>query len=154
MPPPPPPPTLSSTPYSKPSFPIVQAGHAHLRNASDAIYQNKNYRDSLGLANQLRVLDSRWAHLFSVAPVLNKLTKGRQRPDEFRKNAEKLYEDVKVALDESQTRRALRRRLAATLEIDEEEEEGSIIPGPPPAQAWPFSRVLVKKSTFVNPRTC
>lgn len=58
---PPPPPTLSATPRAKLSFPIAQAGHIHLRNASDTIYQNKNYRDSLSLANQLRALDSRWA---------------------------------------------------------------------------------------------
>ncbi|KAE9406081.1 hypothetical protein BT96DRAFT_280158 [Gymnopus androsaceus JB14] len=131
MPPPPPPPTLSSTPHAKPSFPIAQ-----------------NYRDSLGLANQLRVLDSRWAHLFSVAPVINKLTKGRQRPEEFCKNAETLYEDVRVALDESQTRRALRRRLAATLELDQDQD--SIVPGPPPVQAWPVSRVVKKALSSIR----
>ncbi|KAJ3727678.1 hypothetical protein C8R42DRAFT_344369 [Lentinula raphanica] len=96
MPPPPPPPPplfpICVTPHAKESFPVVQTAHLHLRHASDTIHQHRN-----SLASQLRSFDSRWAHLFSVAPVLNKLTKGRQRPEEFQKNAENLDEDVQVA---------------------------------------------------------
>jgi hypothetical protein len=102
-----PPPPIIDIPRAKETFPIAQAGHVHLRNASNTIHQHRN-----SLASQLKIFDSRWAQyvkhylvvlistllssLFSVAPVLNKLTKGRQRPEEFCKNTEALYEDVQV----------------------------------------------------------
>lgn len=61
-----------------------------------------SYRHML-LGFGLRLLIVYWSmlylclcSLFSVAPVLNKLTKGRQRPDEFRKNAQGLDDDVQV----------------------------------------------------------
>lgn len=75
--------------------------------------------------------------LFSVAPVLNKLTKGRQKPEEFYKNAEILYEDVKVALDDARRRKLAARRLG--------DEQDSIVPGPPP-ESTRFSRIVVSFS--------
>ncbi|KAJ3849672.1 hypothetical protein EV368DRAFT_67252 [Lentinula lateritia] len=119
---PPPPPVfpIFLTPPAKESFPVVQSAHEHLRHASDTIHQHR-----YSLASQLKGFDNRWAHLFSVAPVLNKLTKGRQRPDEFRKNAQGLDDDVQVALEEARKRKYSRTRFA--------DEQDSIIPGPPPS---------------------
>lgn len=77
--------------------------------------------------------------LFSVAPVLNKLTKGRQRPEEFYKNAEILYGDVKVALDDAKRRKLAARRLGVS------DDQDSIVPGPPP-ESTIFSRVVVSCS--------
>ncbi|KAJ3805343.1 hypothetical protein F5876DRAFT_81871 [Lentinula aff. lateritia] len=105
------------TPPAKESFPVVQSAHEHLRHASDTIHQHR-----YSLASQLKGFDNRWAH---VAPVLNKLTKGRQRPDEFRKNAQGLDDDVQVALEEARKRKYSRTRFA--------DEQDSIIPGPPPS---------------------
>ncbi|KAJ4481012.1 hypothetical protein J3R30DRAFT_3403286 [Lentinula aciculospora] len=136
-PPPPPPPPLFPifiTPHAKESFPLVQSAHEHLRNASDTIHQHRN-----SLASQLRVFDSRWAHLFSVAPVLNKLTKGRQRPQEFHKNAENLDVDVQVALGEARQRKYSQARVA--------DEQDSVVPGPPPSDTV-FSRVSRKMRTL------
>ncbi|KAF9074472.1 hypothetical protein BDP27DRAFT_1317152 [Rhodocollybia butyracea] len=126
------PPPIIDIPRAKQSFPIVQAGHVHLRNASDTIHQHRN-----SLASQLRILDSRWAHLFSVAPVLNKLTKGRQRPEEFCKNTEALYEDVQTALDEARKQKMLRPA----------DEQDSIVPGPPPSL---FARTVKALSSIIE----
>ncbi|KIK56142.1 hypothetical protein GYMLUDRAFT_47346 [Collybiopsis luxurians FD-317 M1] len=135
MPPPPPPPTFIAVPRAKEAFPVVQAGHEHLRNTSNTIHQHRN-----SLASQLRIFDNRWAHLFSVAPVLNKLTKGRQKPDEFYKNAEGLYDDVKTALDEARRRKILSDRPA--------DEQDSIVPGPPPSTV--FSRTMKALSSIIE----
>ncbi|GAW01600.1 hypothetical protein LENED_003204 [Lentinula edodes] len=128
----PPPPVLPIflTPPAKESFPVVQSAHEHLRHASDTIHQHR-----YSLASQLKGFDSRWAHLFSVAPVLNKLTKGRQRPDEFRKNAQGLDDDVQVALEEARKRKYSQTRFA--------DEQDSIIPGPPPSDTI-YSKVSRK----------
>ncbi|KAF5381890.1 hypothetical protein D9757_007557 [Collybiopsis confluens] len=134
MPPPPPPIVIFATPRAKDSYPVVQAGHEHLRNASNTIHQHRN-----SLASQLKNFDNRWAHLFSVAPVLNKLTKGRQRPEEFRRNAEGLHDDVKVALDEARRRRIL---------SDTADEQDSIVPGPPPSTV--FSRTMRALSSVIE----
>ncbi|KAJ4484298.1 hypothetical protein C8J55DRAFT_510232 [Lentinula edodes] len=132
MSPPPPPPVfpIFLTPPAKESFPVVQSAHEHLRHASDTIHQHR-----YSLASQLKGFDSRWAHLFSVAPVLNKLTKGRQRPDEFRKNAQGLDDDVQVALEEARKRKYSQTRFA--------DEQDSIIPGPPPSDTI-YSKVSRK----------
>ncbi|KAF8824485.1 hypothetical protein HHX47_DHR8000221 [Lentinula edodes] len=129
---PPPPPVfpIFLTPPAKESFPVVQSAHEHLRHASDTIHQHR-----YSLASQLKGFDSRWAHLFSVAPVLNKLTKGRQRPDEFRKNAQGLDDDVQVALEEARKRKYSQTRFA--------DEQDSIIPGPPPSDTI-YSKVSRK----------
>ncbi|KAJ3993212.1 hypothetical protein F5050DRAFT_760335 [Lentinula boryana] len=140
---PPPPPLfpICLTPHAKESFPVVQSAHQHLRNASDTIHQHRN-----SLASQLRVFDSRWAHLFSVAPVLNKLTKGRQRPDEFHKNAEILDEDIQVALVEARGRKYSQARVA--------DEQDSVVPGPfpgPPSDSM-FTRVSRKALSSIMER--
>ncbi|KAJ8077520.1 hypothetical protein PM082_001951 [Marasmius tenuissimus] len=102
-------------PRARKSAPIVKEGHEHLQQTSDIIHQHR-----LSLASQIRKFDARWASLFNLAPVLNKLTKGRQMPNEFRDNARDLRDDVQVALQEAHSRKLPR--------IPEE----SLVPGPPP----------------------
>ncbi|KAG7090115.1 hypothetical protein E1B28_011726 [Marasmius oreades] len=104
-------------PRARKSAGIVQEGHQHLQQTSEMIHQHR-----LSLASQIRKFDARWASLFNLAPVLNKLTKGRQMPAEFRDNAQVLLDDVQHALRDAHSRK-----------LPKIPEEGdSIIPGPPP----------------------
>ncbi|KAG7444690.1 uncharacterized protein BT62DRAFT_220560 [Guyanagaster necrorhizus] len=77
----------------------VVEGHGYLKNASELIHQ---HRGSLG--SNVPSLDTRWAQLFTVAPVLRKLTKGRQKPQEWCDNARQLLKDVQKKLRDARRR--------------------------------------------------
>ncbi|KAF8917567.1 hypothetical protein CPB85DRAFT_171126 [Mucidula mucida] len=77
----------------------IVEGHGFLRHASDQIHQ---HRRSLG--SRVASLDARWAELFTVAPVVKKLTKGRQRPDEWNENARQLLKDVEKSIRDAHRR--------------------------------------------------
>ncbi|KAF9016648.1 hypothetical protein BDZ89DRAFT_1075405 [Hymenopellis radicata] len=77
----------------------IVEGHGFLRHASDQIHL---HRRSLG--SRVVSLDARWAELFTVAPVLKKLTKGRQKPDEWNENARQLLKDVEKTIRDAHRR--------------------------------------------------
>ncbi|KAK0470320.1 uncharacterized protein EV420DRAFT_1634750 [Desarmillaria tabescens] len=77
----------------------VVEGHGYLKNASELIHQHRG-----SLASNVPSLDSRWAQLFTVAPVLRKLTKGRQKPQEWCDNARQLLKDVQKKLRDARRR--------------------------------------------------
>ncbi|KAJ7589835.1 hypothetical protein C8J56DRAFT_1025173 [Mycena floridula] len=79
---------------------LVTEGHQRLRNAADLIFQHRRSLNSQG-----RELEDRWAELFNMAPITQKLTKGRQRPQEFRTNAEILLKDVEEELRKAEERK-------------------------------------------------
>ncbi|KAF9262393.1 hypothetical protein L218DRAFT_402336 [Marasmius fiardii PR-910] len=110
--------TMPFPPRARKSAGIVKEGHEHLQQTSEIIHQHR-----FSLASQIRTFDARWASLFNLAPVLNKLTKGRQMPTEFRDNAQVLLDDVQHALHDAHSKK---------LPKIPEEEGSSIIPGPPP----------------------
>ncbi|KIY63063.1 hypothetical protein CYLTODRAFT_150112 [Cylindrobasidium torrendii FP15055 ss-10] len=78
----------------------IAEGHGFLRQASDLMHQHRN-----SLGSGLGEADERWATLFTVAPVLKKLTKGRQEPEEFNENARTLLKDVEKRILEKHKRR-------------------------------------------------
>ncbi|KAK0204362.1 hypothetical protein DFS33DRAFT_1319547 [Desarmillaria ectypa] len=77
----------------------VVEGHGYLKNASELIQQHRG-----SLASNVPSLDTRWAQLFTVAPVLRKLTKGRQKPQEWCDNARQLLKDVQKKLRDARRR--------------------------------------------------
>ncbi|KAK0193326.1 hypothetical protein F5146DRAFT_1134004 [Armillaria mellea] len=77
----------------------VVEGHGYLKNASDLIQQHRG-----SLASNVPSLDTRWAQLFTVAPVLRKLTKGRQKPQQWCDNARQLLKDVQKKLRDARRR--------------------------------------------------
>lgn len=79
---------------------MVAEGHQILRQASDTIFQHRN-----SFGEQAQPLEERWAELYSVAPILHKLTKGRQQPKEFLNNAQALLRDVQEELRKAQQRK-------------------------------------------------
>ncbi|KAI3611672.1 hypothetical protein WG66_007814 [Moniliophthora roreri] len=119
-------------PRAKKAAPIVQAGRENLQKSSDILHQHR-----LSLASQLRNFDNRWADLFSSTPVLNKLTKGRQKPEEFHTNAQNLLDDVQVALRDAHSRKQRKGR-----------EQDSIIPDPLPI---PYSTRQGPRSISIFP---
>ncbi|KAL1683330.1 hypothetical protein EV122DRAFT_201925 [Schizophyllum commune] len=73
---------------------LIVEGHDILGQAADLIAQNRWRGD------KIVDLDNRWAVLYSTAPVLRKITKGRIHPVQFNNEARTLLADVQAYLSQ------------------------------------------------------